>query len=392
MNRKWWYAVVSILLLIHGWYCVDHSRTVEQHALQLPEMTCDQLVQNGPGRNNYLKLTDVRLCTRGEAFSRDMDAALQTFIPIYSARLGQEPRPGELRLLLEILDDRDRDALLACPGPVEFACEIWTRADQLDEWVYRALESKYPGIQVRKCRVVTVGLHEPTAVKAHRSWWYGILSFLIGGSLLGWLVFLRPATLVVEGEGDLHDPRPVETRSMGGEEFRPGLDATGGFHEVQRPAWKLHLLRSWWLVLIPGLIGSPLLAEYTESILPPASIAVLVVCLWGVLFGLLWGYFYLTRMVTRVTKAGVVVDLSFSEGTSIPHDEIETARLQAYDPDAAFGRFAVETKDRMVFWVAGGQSVELTLRDGKRLQIGTQWPRELLSAVETRCNKPTFLS
>ncbi len=80
-----------------------------------------------------------------------------------------EPAPANLRLLLEILDDRDRDRLLASPGLLEFACEFWTRPEQLDRWVYQVLEAKCPGIQVRKCRVVSVGLHEPTAIKATRS-------------------------------------------------------------------------------------------------------------------------------------------------------------------------------------------------------------------------------
>jgi hypothetical protein len=190
MKRARWPLVVSIVLLLHGWFCVYNSRQIQQHAEQLPKMTCEQVIENGPGRNNYVWLTDVRL-GGAEAARRDMDGALVSYIPIYPGRLVQEPAPADLRLLLEIFDDRDRDRLLAIPGPIEFAGEFWTRAERLDRWVYQVLEAKYPGVQVRKCRVVTVGLHEPTAIKATRSWWYGIISFLIGGTLLGWFFFVR---------------------------------------------------------------------------------------------------------------------------------------------------------------------------------------------------------
>jgi hypothetical protein len=120
-----------------------------------------------------------------------MDGAIEMYIPIYPGRLVQEPAPAELRLLLEVLDDRDWDALRASPGPLEFACEFWTRAEQLHPWVLQTLEAKYPGIQVRRCRVASVGLHEPTAVKAERSWWFAIESFLLAGCLFGGFLYVR---------------------------------------------------------------------------------------------------------------------------------------------------------------------------------------------------------
>jgi hypothetical protein len=205
----------------------------------------------------------------------------------------------------------------------------------------------------------------------------------LAGSLIGWFVCLRPASLVAETGGALPDPRAVEARSAWGQERPSGPGETDTFHEVQRPDRLLHLLRSLWLVIVLGVLSSTFLVDNTRGRLTPALIGALVPCLWGVLFGLLWGYFYFTRLVTRVTKDGVVVVLSFREGERILHAEIESARVQPYDPDAAGGRFAVRTRDRTAFWVAGGQSVERTLRDGRRVQIGTQLPRELLSAMET---------
>src|SRR5260370_837764 len=133
-------------------------------------MTCEQLAQNGPGGKQFLRLTDVRLCAGGHAFHRDMDAALETYIPFYSARLGREPRPGELTLVLEILDDRDRERLLGSPNVGELPCQIRPNA-RLEPWAQQELATKYPGIALAPCRVVTVGLQEPTVARANRSWW-----------------------------------------------------------------------------------------------------------------------------------------------------------------------------------------------------------------------------
>ena len=116
---------------------------------------------------------------------------MQMYIPVYSAQLGKEPKPRELRLLLEIFDDRERARLLSQPDVGELTCELWTRADQLDPWVCDGLAAKYPGIQIKKCRVLSVGLHEPTPSKAREIWWFAIISFVVGSGILGWLVWKR---------------------------------------------------------------------------------------------------------------------------------------------------------------------------------------------------------
>jgi hypothetical protein len=137
-----------------------------------------------------------------------------------------------------------------------------------------------------------------------------------------------------------------------------------------------------WLVIVLGILGSSLLVDNLLGRLPFAVLALLVLCLWGGLFWLLCGYFFYTRMVTRVTPDGVGVDLSWNESVSIGHVEIVAARVLPYDPDAAGGRFVTRREGRLALWVAGSQCVELTLRDGRTLQIGTQKPRELLAALK----------
>jgi len=191
MTRRSWLIVAAFALFLHGGCCLELSPRIRKQAENLPRMTCAELVRNGPGKNQFLKLTDVRLCSGGYAFYRDMDAAMEMFIPIYSSRLAQEPPARELTLLLNIEDDRDRERLLARPDVDELICELWWRVDQLEPWVTDCLAAKYPGIRFRNCRVVSVGLHEPTPIKAQEVWWYGIVSFLLGGAALGLFIWLR---------------------------------------------------------------------------------------------------------------------------------------------------------------------------------------------------------
>ena len=191
MNRWAWLLLACVCSFDYGAWCVALSGRVEEEAGRLPKLTCDQLIKNGPGGNNYITLTDVHLCSRGYAFYRDMDNAMQMYLPIYSSRLPQEPWPRDLAILLEILDDRDRERLLAQPDVGELTCEIWTRVDQIDTGFHEVIAAKYPGIQLKKCRVVSVGLHEPTVLKAQRIRQDAIVSFVLGGALLGWLAWRR---------------------------------------------------------------------------------------------------------------------------------------------------------------------------------------------------------
>jgi hypothetical protein len=205
MSRQAWLFIAAILLFAFGGCSLVQSDRVQEQADGLPKLTCDQLIQNGPAGNNFLKLTDVRLCSGGYAFRRDMDADMVMYMPVYSAQLPKEPRPGDLRLVLEIFDDRERTRLLAQPDVGELTCELWTRADQLHPWVCETLAAKYPGIRIKKCRVLSVGLHEPTPAKAREIWWYAIISFAIGTGILIWLAWKRSQMFIHSESLDLQD-------------------------------------------------------------------------------------------------------------------------------------------------------------------------------------------
>lgn len=194
MTGRNWLRVLLILLIAHGGFCILNSGSLRRQADAVPKMSCADLLKNGPRGNRYLTLTDVRLAGAGDVFHRDMDAAMEMYVPCYSTRLAREPQPQQLRLLLQVLDDRERERLLDRVEIGQLTCELWTRPGDLEEWVRDGLSAKYPGMPVERCVVLSVGLHEPTQAKADRSWWYGIWSFVGAASVLAGCLLMNSKT------------------------------------------------------------------------------------------------------------------------------------------------------------------------------------------------------
>jgi hypothetical protein len=185
-----WVLGVTLISIFLGALLIAKSNRWSDLAKSLPRMTCDDLIQKGPGDNQFIILTDVHFCSSGDALRRDMDADMQMYVPIYSARLMKEPPPAELKLLLEVLDDRERDRLLARPDIGELIVELWTASGQLDPWVKDRLGAIYPGMQLAKCRVLSVGLHEPSALRIGSAMHEGIVLLIVGfGCQAGWQVW-----------------------------------------------------------------------------------------------------------------------------------------------------------------------------------------------------------
>jgi hypothetical protein len=112
------------------------------------------------------------------------------YVPIYSARLLNEPAPAELKLLLEVLDDRPRDQLLARPNVGELMIELWAPPGRLDPWVKDRLGAIYPGMQLANCRVLSVGLHEPSALRIRSAMQEGIALVIAAiGCQAGWQIW-----------------------------------------------------------------------------------------------------------------------------------------------------------------------------------------------------------
>jgi len=200
MSRRPWFLVASFGLLAYGVLCLVRFPVERRRALAVPRMTCGQLLQKGPVAEEYVTLTDVRLCRGGFAFWRDAMSPgdVDVFVPAYPGVLQSEPSPRDLRLLLEVQDADDwqriRNSVV-----VEITCQVHTGSGRVDDWAQKHLETKYPGIQFANLLVLTVGLHEPTMAKAGSLLRHGISATLAGAGILVWLRWRRKASMAPSG-------------------------------------------------------------------------------------------------------------------------------------------------------------------------------------------------
>jgi hypothetical protein len=174
-----WKAVCVLLLCIGGCSFV-RSREVRDHALALPRLPLEVFARDGAGENRFFVLTDLRVDYEGAVFHRDMEAALAMYAPVHPARRGRETAPP---VILEILDDRDREHLRDNPEPDGLPCQTDRAVDRVDAAFLAALERKHPGTSFAEARLATVGLHEPTERKADELWWYGLSALVLAAGI-----------------------------------------------------------------------------------------------------------------------------------------------------------------------------------------------------------------
>jgi hypothetical protein len=198
-----WLLLGALGLFAYGAYCLVQAPRVREQAQAVPRMTCAQLVQNGPGANRFVALTDARLSERKSVSQRDSDnGALEMYHPLYAAQL-QEPDAHDLRLILCIMDeverrrirdDRNQRQQLGQPGLGELTGEVKSGADHLPLWARQGLTENYRGLPLDKCWVVIVGCYEPTALRAASSQQHAIVSLLVAAALLlAWWIWSRTA-------------------------------------------------------------------------------------------------------------------------------------------------------------------------------------------------------
>jgi hypothetical protein len=195
-------AVLAIAVLAYGGYCLVEMASIREQVKHVPRMTCQQLVQHGPGTHRHVTLTDVSYGSGRAVAERDGDTgALEMYLPIWSARREREPRPGDIALLLcvmdegkrrRIRDDRKQRELCGQPGISELTGAVREGAEGLPPWAREGLARQHPGIPLARCWVLTVGLDEPTEGRARRMMWQGIVSILAAGAVLaGWAWWRR---------------------------------------------------------------------------------------------------------------------------------------------------------------------------------------------------------
>ena len=189
--------VVAIGLLVYGTYCLAQSPRTQAAAEQVPHMSYDKLVQNGPGEHRYITLAGACLSSGKSVAWRDSDTnALEMYHPLYAAHLDQEPDSRGLRVILCIMDemerrrirdDRDEHKRQGRSALSAFTCEVRKAGGSLPPWARQRLAQEYRGLPLDHCWVVIVGEDEPTAAWATELFWHGLASLLgAAAMLLGW--------------------------------------------------------------------------------------------------------------------------------------------------------------------------------------------------------------
>ena len=157
------------------------------------------------------------------------------------------------------------------------------------------------------------------------------------------------------------------------------------YHEEQR-------FRQWWLWTIILPIAALAWWSFIQQILlggpfgsnPAPDWAVWL--LWLVIGLGLPLLFVRLKLVLEVTREGVAVRYSPLSRRVIPLVEIGGLKVREYNAPMEYGGWGIKgwSRRKMAYNVSGNQGVDLTLRDGRRIMLGSQRPHELAEAIETQ--------
>lgn len=155
------------------------------------------------------------------------------------------------------------------------------------------------------------------------------------------------------------------------------------FNETQK-------FRQWWIwlsVLLP--IGIVLYILFTELVLQKPIgqypmdeellIALFIMMLVGITF------LFLLRLETSIDREGISYRFSpfHFKARQIPWSEITQAWVREYRPVKEYGGWGVRISLRngKAFNVRGNKGLQLVLKNGKKILIGTQEPQEIEKAL-----------
>ena len=164
------------------------------------------------------------------------------------------------------------------------------------------------------------------------------------------------------------------------------------FREVQR--WR----DVWWvMVLVFGLAALPWWIFFMQIVrgVPvgnnPGS-DLLVVLIW-IIFGIGFPAFFLwLHMVVEIVPEAVIVRYWPFINRRIAINQIMRVEARIYRPLADFGGWGIRGWNGRVAYNGDGEtSVEITLRDGRLVLIGTQKAAELASAIYKIWSNPRNL-
>lgn len=143
------------------------------------------------------------------------------------------------------------------------------------------------------------------------------------------------------------------------------------FEEVQR-------FRQWWLwvMLLFSLLTGPLIfviVEWKSGWAGTDTISWIMMCVFTPLLG---AFFYFMKLETRVDTVGVSYRfLPFHRSfRTIGWEEIASAEVRRYSPLAEYGGWGLRhtLKHGKAFNISGDIGLQLVLKNGKKILIGTQ--------------------
>lgn len=158
------------------------------------------------------------------------------------------------------------------------------------------------------------------------------------------------------------------------------------FREVQwmrRVVWVMVLILgitvlSWYSFIQQIILGRP----FGSQPGPDWSVWLL----WAV-FGLVFpAMFYIMRLVVEVRADHVYIRYYPIMRRRIPLAQIDHVEARRYNPIGEYGGWGIKGwwLGRISYTVSGTRGVELTLRNGRRVMIGSRRADELATAIESR--------
>lgn len=149
------------------------------------------------------------------------------------------------------------------------------------------------------------------------------------------------------------------------------------FHEVQQ-------FRQWWIyLLLLFIIATSLLPIYQVLMgnpVPDSGAGSYVPLLLAPVITMAAVFFLLSiKLVNSITREGILIRLSPFVKRFIPWEEVEKAYVRTYRPIMEYGGWGIRfgAGGSRAYNISGNQGLQLVLKNGKKILVGTQKPESL---------------
>jgi hypothetical protein len=98
---------------------------------------------------------------------------------------------------------------------------------------------------------------------------------------------------------------------------------------------------------------------------------------------------YTTKLITAVKKESVFIRFVPFTSKEIPYSQIDHVEARTYKPIKEFGGWGIRwgSGNRKAYNISGDTGVELILKNGKSILIGSQREEELAFSIKRNMNK-----